>query len=326
MIRKTFLVVTLFLMFQGCKAGTSEILKNEKINQNTRAQLSALNNKLFKAIAGNDAATVKAMMSDKLLEKDEGNIEKLVKDASASLSAKNYSLLDEYHVKNSTTGVGNTLFSGLAGNNDYIIHYLALNKEMYVSLLLPGDGELLITAIYGNYNNQWKINILYLGQYRLEKLIAPDYYKQALDSYNKSYLVDAANYLVLAQQCLKPGGEYFQYLKEKDINDLSEKVMKEVNAKYIFPLTLENIDTKPKVFRIYPQIMGEGIFPCILYVTRIDLTDVVALKAENEKVRIEAAKLFNGIDKDKKAILYRAFAELPDGVKEVKSYGFVDEK
>jgi hypothetical protein len=327
MIKKTLGILAMFLVFQSCKMGTSGTFKNEKIDHDIRTQLGLLNNKLFKALINSDVVAVKAMMADELLEKAGGGMEKMVTAVSASLSAKDYKILDEYYVKNSATGIGNTVFSGLS-DNDYIVHYLALNKEMYVSLLLPNDtkNELLITVVYGNYNNQWKINILQIGQYSLEKKTAPDFYTLAKKSYDKSYLVDAVNYATLAKQCLKPGGDHFQYQKEEEIDGFYDKVMKEVNTKFKLPLTLERIGTKPRIFRIFPQVMSEGIFPAVFYVSSVNLKDTIALKAENEKVKIEACKLFTGIEKDKKAVLYRAFSELPDGKKEIKNYGFVDKK
>jgi hypothetical protein len=327
MIKKILVIVVLFLAFQSCKVGTSGTFINENIDQNTRTEISTLNTKLFKALNTNNVAEVKAMMSDQLLEKAGGDIEKLVTAVNASLSAKDYKVLDEYNVKNSSTGISNTVLSGIS-ERDYVVHYIALNKEMYVSLLLPNDikNELLLTVIYGNYDNQWKINILQVGQYSLDKKTAPDFYAMAKKSYDKVNLVDAVNYATLAKQCLKPGANYFQYQKEKDIDAFYEKVLKEVNTKFKLPLTVEGIATKPKVFRIFPQVMSEGIFPSVCYLSTIDIKDTVALKTENEKVKIEISKLFPGIDKDKKAVLYRAFNELPDGKKEVKSFGFVDKK
>lgn len=271
---------------------------------------------------------VKSLMSDKLLEKGVSDLDKLINQISSSFKANSYRILDQYNVHNSTTGIGNTLPSGISGDNDYVINYQALNKEMYVSLLLPNglDNELLITAIYGNYDNQWKLNILQFGQYSLFKKTAPDYYKLAKESYNKSYLIDAVNYAGLSRQCLRPANDFFQYQKEKEINEFYDKVMKEVNTKFTFPLTLDNIETKPKVFRIFPEMINEGFFPMVYYLSDIDLKNTTALKIENEEVKKEVGRLFTGIDKDKKFVFYWAFKEIPDGKKLVQHYGFIDKR
>lgn len=328
MIQKTLLFILTVLTLQSCNVGTSGTWKNDNIDKEKKEQIKVLNNKLFKAITNNDVAGVKALMSDKLLEKSGSDLDKLINQVSSSFKSDSYRILDEYNVHNSTTGIGNTLPSGISGDNDYVINYQALNKEMYVSLLLPTglDNELLITVIYGNYDNQWKINILQFGQYSLFKKTAPDYYKLAKESYDKSYLIDAVNYAGLSKQCLRPANDFFQFKKEKDINEFYDKVMKEVNTKFTFPLTLDNVDTKPKVFRIFPEMINEGFFPMVYYLSDINLKDTTALKIENEKVKQEVGRLFTGIDKDKKFVFYWAFNELPDGKKLVEHYGFIDKR
>jgi len=328
MIQKIVLLILTVLTHQSCNTGTSGTWKNDNIDKDKKEQIKIINDKLFKAVVSNDVAAVKALMSDKLLEKGTNDLDKIINKASTSFNSKGYRILDEYNVHNLTAGISNTLPSGISGDNDYVINYQALNKEMYVSLLLPTglDNELLITAIYGNYDNQWKINILHFGQYSLFKKTAPDYYKLAKESYDKSFLIDAVNYIGLSKQCLRPVNHFFQYQKEKDINELYDEIMKEVNTKFTFPMTLDNVDTKPKVFRIFQEMIDEGFFPMVYYLTDINLKDTKALKVENEKVKKEVNTIFTGIDKDKKFVFYRAFNEIPNGKKLVEHYGFIDKR
>ena len=328
MIQRTLLIILTVLTIQSCNLSTSGTWKNDHIEKDTREQIKILNDKLFKAITSNDVTGVKALLSDKLLEKGTSDLDKIINQVSTSFKTDSYRILDEYDVHNSTAGIGNTLPSGISGDNDYILNYQALNKEMYVSLLLPNGvpNELLITAIYGKYNNGWKINILQFGQYSLFGKTAPDYFKLAKSSYDKSYLIDAVNYIGLSKQCLRPANDFFQYQKNKEINDFYEKAMQEVNSKFTFPMTLENIDTKPKVFRIFPEMINEGFFPMVYYLSDINLKDTTALKIENEKVKKEVDRLFTGIDKDKRFVFYWAFKEIPDGKKLVEHYGFIDKQ
>lgn len=326
MTQKTVLVIFTLVILQGCNFGASGIWVNDNIDKEKQEQIKEINDKLFKALINNDAAGVKALMSDKLIESGVADLDKLVNKVSSSLKADGYRNLDEYNIRHSTTGIGTTLPSVKSGDNDYLLSYVPLNKEMYISLLLPNglDNELLITAIYGNYDNQWKLNILQIGQYSLFNKTAPDYLKLAKESYNKSHLIDAVNYIGLSKQVLKPADKFFQYQKEKEINEFYEKVMKEAYLKFTFPLTLNNIKTKPKIFRVQPEMIDEGFFPMVSYLTNIDIKDTTALKIENEKVKKEVGQIFSGIDKDKKYVFYRAFEEMPDGKKLVEHFGFVD--
>jgi len=326
MIRKILLLFVPILLLQSCNIGTSGTWKNESIEKDKKEEIKLLNDKLFKAIMQNDVKGVRALLADKLIEKDGAQIDKLINDISTTYKSESYRVLDEYNVQNSSTNIGNTLLSGTSKDNDYVVNYLALNKDMYTSLLIPNghSNEILFTIIYGKYDDEWKINIFRVGQYSLLKQTAPDYYKLAQESYKKSSLIDAINYSSLAKQCLQPADENFKYQKENEINDFHNKLMSEANSKFTFPLTLENIGTKPKLCSIYPQATAEGYFPMICYLSNINLKDTTALKNENNKVKIEVNRLFTGIYKDKKAVLYRIYNEMPDGKKIIDHYGIVD--
>lgn len=326
-IQKIIIVVFTVLFIQSCKnVGLSKGWKNENIDTENKQQIKTLNDKLFKAIGNKDELSLRMIMSDSLIQKA-GDIGKLLNQISTYYKADSYRIIDEYYTNNSTIGIGNNAISGISGDNDYVVRYLAQNEEMYVSLILPNgfDNESLMLAIYGKYKNEWKLNILQFGQYSLFKKNAPEYYKIAKSSYDKSHLIDAYLNAYLAYNILKPVNEHFQYQKEKEITEFYEKVRTELNSKYLLPLTLKNINTQPKIFNIYPEMTDSGFCPMIQYLTEIDLNNALPLKNENELVKKEIRQIFFGIEQDKKYIFYQAFNELPDGEKLLQHFGFVEQ-
>jgi hypothetical protein len=325
MIQKTLLFLSTCIVLIGCNIGTSGIWKNDNIEHEKKAQLKALNDKLFNAITNNDASNLKAMMSDAAIQSG-GDINNFTDQVSAALKTDSYKILDEYYVQSSTTGINNTI-PGIAGDDSYVINHLVSNKEMFVSLLLPnGQGnEALILAIYGKYNNEWKLNILKIGQYTLFNKTATDYYKLAKSCYDKKYLVDAYTNINLSERLLRPANDIFIFQKEGEINVFNDKIKNELNKSFALPLTLDKISSKPKVFRIYPEMGDEGFCPMVQYLTSLNLKDTISLKTENEKIKKEVRTLFKGIDQDKKYIFFQAFNELPDGQKMVEHYGFIDQ-
>ena len=324
MIKKTVIFILFVVTIQSCNLNSSGTWRNDQIQRRTREEIKALNDKLVKSMGEDDVASVKGLMAD-ILKKD-SNIVEFVHQFSNSFGIKEYKILDEYYVKNTSVQVTNTLISENSDDNGYEVSYLALNKEMYASLLVAANknAEMLILAIYGKYGEDWKLNLLQYGQYRALGKNAPDYFNLAKASYEKSHLLNAVNYISLSKQLLKPLNNFFKFKKEAEVNAFFNKVMKEADSTYSLPLTLEQLQTKPKIYKVVPQVNEEEIFPMIYYVSSIDINDETALKNENELVRKEVDRIFPGIDKDKKYIFYWVSNELPNEGTVVEQYGFVD--
>jgi len=327
MLLRFLLTIISLVTLTMCTINSSGTWKDETIDHLTRSEIGNLNDQLFNAIRNKNVEALKNLMSDKLLEADGDNLGAIVNDISSAIS-DDYHVMNEFYVKNTSTGTTNILPAGNGDDNDFTIKYQALNEEMYVSLLLT-EGKtsgILITAIYGKYGNKWKINIIQFGQYSLFNMTAPEYYKQAKASYGQAYLIDAINLMGLSMKCLSPGNKFFEYKKADEITAFYNKVLDEVKAKYTFPLTLSSIPTQPQIFSVSLEMTDEGFSPIVYYLSNIDLANTPSLTAENEKIKDEIGEIFPGIDQGKKYVFYRAFNEIPDGTREVEHYGFIDKQ
>ena len=322
---KVILFLFIAFIFQSCHFSSSKFSIDQSIDTATRQQIKTLNDKLFKDITNKDFAGLRSLMSPGLLNKFVGDSGKFIEQAS-QIQVDSYDILNEYSVQASAAGTRVTVLPEKKDDNDYTYTFQSASKNSYVSLLLLNNfgNQYLLTAVYGKYQNEWKLNILKLGQYSFFGKTAPDYYQMAILDYKKNYLVDAVDNISLSDLCLQPSGTLWHYKKEKEIADFRDSVLGKTNAKYKFPLTLENIESKPKIFRIYPQAIKEGFFPMVYYISTINFKDTIALKQENEKVRIKADSIFTGINKDKKFVFYWAFNKMPDGQNLEENRGFVD--
>lgn len=186
---------------------------------------------------------------------------------------------------------------------------------------------MMIIAVYGKYGSDWKLNIIQFGAYAIAGYTASDYYDTAQKLRNSGDIVDAADMIITASQIANPGGPYFKYKNEDEMKNFYAKVIKEANTVYKFPITVSEIKTKPVIFGVNPQFIGEkgreGIYPIINYKTNIQLTDTAALRLENNYLQKNIAGIFNGIVKNNNHILYQAFDQLPGGGKPMHRYGFV---
>lgn len=323
------LIILASLGFQGCKLGATRSWGEANIKQSLIMEIETLDKKVIESVSTNNVELLKSIMADDLLEKSEGNIDQLIEQVSSLFKSKDYIVLNRFQTENSTVGVGNTVMSGVDGINDYVIHYQAMNEEMFISLLIPKSGskldKFIITNIYGKYPEGWRLNILQFGQYKVNGRTAPELYSEAKKDYDEGYLISAANNLFLSSRVANPANKFWKYQKENEIKEFYEKVKIEINSKYKFPITLEEIDSKPQVLTVYPKATKEGCFPMIEYLTNLELGDTIKTKAEYEKIHSVITKLFYGIEKDKDYIFYKAFSEIPNGKTPVPTYGFVKE-
>ena len=326
---KTILIsLSILILIQGCKLNSNQTFKNDNIPSKIKNEIANLDKQVIKAIKNNNPDLAKNIFSEKLMETvGKSKLDSIFEFTNEILKDKQFDYKDQLYIENTTMNVSNTIFSGLANSDyDYIVHYKALNKKMFISMLLPKDSKdaMLITLIYGLYGNDWKLNIFQFGQYSVDGKTAIDYYKIAKGDFENKNLIDAANNLFLGQQCLRPANQFLQYQKEKDFGDLQKQVMNEINIKYKFPIVVEQVATKPQIFNIHPQRVEEGHFPMIRYYSQIALKDTASLRKEKLEIQKVIGDIFKGIEQNKKYLFYWAFDEIPDGtIKYREHFGFV---
>ncbi|WP_121811799.1 hypothetical protein [Mucilaginibacter kameinonensis] len=325
------LVLSVASCLFSCRFGAWGSWKNDKIDPDLREEMATLNKKLIKAMAENNTAGVKQLASPALIQKSEAGLDSVVAQYHTAVKNDNYEIIDEYYTKNVAANNKNTLVTSDKAENNYTVDYLALNAEMYVSVLkvkLPTFSALVL-AVYGRYDNGWKLNILNLGNYEVLGKTAPEYYSEAFTHYQQKDIIDAIDMISIASEIAQPGGKFFKYKEEDVMKNFYNKILKEANNQYKLPLAVKQLKTAPQLFSVSPQFINDpakaGVFPLIKYKSNIKLTDTVALNAENQELQKVIGSVFKGIDKNNKHIFYFAFNEIPTGSALAKRYGFVQD-
>jgi hypothetical protein len=328
MKRKLYLFIIPILLITGCKTGRYETWQNDSIDAAIKQNISKLDEEILISIDTDNPDKLKLVVSEGFLNASKNDLPNITKQFCDIIEHDNYSILDQYYVENTTSGLSNTLISGLDGDNNYILKYLALNEEMFTSVLLTNRGidKFMVLNIYGKYPDGWKLNILQIGQYTANGKTAPELYQEAKNLKEKGYIIDAAINMYLCMQVLYPGGSYWQYNTEQEMKDFYDEVVNENSNTYQFPIVIDNIPSKPEIQYIEPiSFFDEGTFPVIHYLTKIPLEDTAKLSVENDNIHTLIGEYFNGIDLNKKYIIYKAWNKLPEGVQPETSYGFVKE-
>jgi hypothetical protein len=321
----TFLTV---IFFQNCKQRNTNFGVNDSINSDMKNQIADLNKKLFKGIMDKDPNSVRLLLSPELLKRSGKKLDTLVNNTGQIYHATEYDLLDEFYLKHPVGNFIDSLKTNKGDSTDYVITYTAMNEEMYTSVITTKNLPVncLILAIYGKYGNDWKLNVLQIGEYSIFNKTALDYYKISKDLYANGSVLDAANMLVITSQLGNPVGDFFHYKNENAMRIFFSTVLDDANNKFKFPVTITQLKTTPQIFAVSPQYTGDkandGIVPLIKYKSNIKLTDTVALKAENNQIQSVIGVVFKGIDQNNKMILYQAY-NLDDGRPNNRHYGFI---
>lgn len=306
----------LVIFLQSCEPTVPGSWKNENIDKSNREKFHKLNDELFKLLKVNDEKQLENIMSKDFIENNYKS--RLIELVSNRVKTADYNLLDEYYAVNRYKDI-DTIKTGTTGINSYTLTYLGATHEMYMAFFVPRNitNKYMITAIYCKYDYGWKLTQLELNQYTINGKTAPELYQQAKESYNKNYLIDALNISASAFSCTRPSG-IWKYDHEDEFTSFYNMLLKKSGEQYKFPVTIKQVTTQPRIFRIFNQTTPDGDFPMIYYLSSIKLKDTSAIRRENENIKKVIGRTLPGIDKDKKYVLYSAFNELPSGIKTVE--------
>ncbi len=325
-MKRIFLLLLAAALWQACDVNGIDYDKNEDINAELRGRMHEKADALMQALYENDAQAVKGMMSPGMKTEKMAVMDTVIPIISGALRSAQYEVIDEFSVQNSYKEEV-TIIPGELRDAEYRIRYKAENEQGYGLLLLPeGDQDkLLVTVIYGKYEDTWRINILRVGEFALDGMIAPQLYEQAGEYYDKGHLANAGIAVSLMSRCMYPAEDFLIYEKEEQMQELHDEVISKVTAAYDLPLVVEALESQPLVISIYMQSFKEGFFPQISYVTNIDFADSTALEAENIRMHEMLGELFTGMDENTDYVVYSVYEEMPGPQDSVQTYGFVRE-
>ncbi len=318
---KLFAAVIVFSLLTGCSPAAPGTWKNEKIPSSQAGDLHALNTQLLDGLKANAPRLVENVMCREFIA--DNNRLRLIELCSNRLKEDSYTLLDEYYIVHKEKGQ-KTLESG-TGANSYTFDYSADSREMYIAFFIPKSipNKYIISATYCKLDYGWKLTHLEVNPYAFNGKSAPELFEKAKQMYDKKYLVDAVNDIELARTCATPC-QGWKYRDEQQMTAFYATLADKANKKMVYPFTLSEVPTQPRIFSISTLTTPEGVFPQVFYMSKVKLSDLEGLKKENENIKKVIARAIPGIDQDKKYIYYDAFNEWPRSDRSVDRVDLVD--
>ena len=309
-----FKLLTCFLitaLLPGCRTEVGT-WQNDQIKGSISDELHDLNKQVFRYIRENDTKKLERYLSKELIE-DVSTV-RTADRISHQMRKDSFVRFNEYYVMNKYIE-RDTITAAKQGINSYQLIYPGTTQEMYITLLVPKDSKSpnlpMITAVYSNFNYGWKLSKLDMALYKINGKTAPELYELAKREYKNNYLISATNTMMLATTCARPN-EIWQYNVEEDLYKFSGKLIKEANAQFEFPVTLDKVSSKPTIISMYNDTSDEGTYPIICYLTKVNLKDTAAINRENAEVKKVIDAVLPGIDKNKKQLIYYAYNQRPN--------------
>jgi hypothetical protein len=333
-MKKTYLLNLLafsVIVFTGCHFGTSKTWINDHIDPEITNNIKQLNAKLLQDIKNDDTVAVRQLMSKPLIDSAGNKMNTLLGALSKALISTDYDVIGSFYTQNGATDLTTVDYASLINGDSYQVGYIAKNKETYASLISPNTpGKTGIFLIgYGKYDDGWKINIFYAGEYKVLGKTSPEYYQMAKQAYQQGDLLRAADMMQVAAHVAKPLQNYFTYKNDNEMHTFYDKVIKEANSTYRFPITVNTGSTTVQMFGEQPQLVLQkytpGVYPLIKYKTTLPITDSTTVGHENIALQKQISTVFKDIEKDNAYILYQVYDQVPAGsdINQLKSYSFI---
>jgi len=303
-LRHFFCLPFIAVILSGCTKNKPGIYRDDKIPSGTASQLHSFDDELLDALKKNVPESLEMLMSQEYID-DRAERMKVCEEISIRMKTGDYSLMREYYI-NSRVAVGkDSIKERNLGAGNYDLTFVRGAKETYIAFFTPKTApqKWLITAYIYKFDYGWKVNNLEIKPYAENGKTAPELMQQAKELTKKSYWVDASNTASYAVKCIRPSG-CWKYFNEKEIINYNGTALMAVSSHCKLPIVINQIPTKPHIWRITIERTPEGAFPNINYVSSIKLYNTDALKKENDAVQKIIGKLIPGVDKDKKYIYY----------------------
>jgi hypothetical protein len=285
-----------------------------QIDPALRKTLNDLNNQVIKDISTRDVRDLQRISSDSLwIANGPAIIDQLLHTKTLPDPAT-FKLKNQFYLRfsGSSGNQSSTMHRTKGSEHDYRLSFQPINSETLVTLGYFNESpeSFALTTAFGKFGNTWKLNILQIGVLKIMNRDAIDWYHRAQQDFDSGFLVDAGNDLLVCEQLLKPAGDLLHYQKEKDINDLDQRLTSAITTRYPFPLTDSLVSTKPSIFKITLYRTQEGYYPFVLYHTKLNLSDTIALSKECDAVTAHLGQLFNGLDQGKRYLFFRAYGKM----------------
>ena len=314
------LLFTICLSIFLCSCGPKKpgTWHNSEIDASTRDKMHELNTQLFAGLKINATDKVESVLTNEQIQNRYHF--RQIELISNRMKIDSFALSDEYYMVNKTRGSHSINISD-KGVNNHKISYDAQTPEIYIASwtsVKPGN-KVLLTAFYNKTDYGWKVSDLEMEPYKVNDKTAPELYQDAKEYAKEGYMVNALNTVMMAKDCANPctGWSYPEF---DGATEFYRAAINAANQKYKFPLVLDGVSSRPRIFRIFNKNVDNITVPAVYYITSVNVEDTAAVRRENNQIKRSINSIIPGFSTGYKYVMYTAFNERPNAIKEPANY------
>lgn len=266
---KLFIPLAIFFLLLSCENSPVE-LKNDQINKDIQKEIKVLNALL---LSGIEKKNVDGLVG--LLDLESfGGEEKAKKDLEEKVFAhldehfipKKFKIIDQYYLNGWET-MGKT-YSGSFRGHEYSFSLPARSSISHVTFgYFDTDAreKQFLMIGYVLMPKGWKLYLLKPGIILTYEKDSIEWYEESVAQLKKGNKMGAMIRLMVALLRIRPEGKWFKYDREKEVGLFKEKLWKELEKSYSFPLAVTDLEFMPVLNGVEVRFLEDGIAPVITY-------------------------------------------------------------
>jgi hypothetical protein len=304
------LLIACMGLLSGCFASNS--YQDGDIDPDIKAKIDNLNKEVVKAFENNNPKQLTALCSKPMIEKGIGALDTIMENAKGLLHQEQYKIRNQFYQRGQKNA-NVVLSTGKDHDHDYSIHYVSVNRKSFVTVGYFEDTAqtVALTTIYGNYDGEWKLNLMRVGVIKVLNMDAVDWYYKAKQLYEKGDYVDAYNKMNVCNAILQPAEDLWTYALGNEMTSLYNDLQSIVKNHYPLPMVADDLQSKPDIIAVSGKIFTDGFYPVVSYTSKLGFRDSASMARECDSLNAHIGELFQGLDHNNKMLVYRVYQQGP---------------
>ena len=318
-IKKCIIIIFILTLPKICMAGLNLglglFLENDEIDESIKQEIHLLNSKTIDAIKRKDKDSIVSLYMEEYRDNKEllNIFDSLLDFISPIVMNNEPKMYKEYYWTRKGIGKGQcTILSHNEAGDKFIISFEGKSNKAFVSLLTveTSSKEYLLSLVYMKEDGDWRLYSLRMGDLKIAGKSVMDWYRESKSLYEKDFLMPAFIRLNAIKDIRRPT-PLFQYQEEKNIIQFYNAILNKINARYTFPIQLNQLRGKPSIYAIRGRFIKNDLCPLFIYVSSFPIEQKEEIKNEVNSMNDTVMKMFPGISDDVDYICYNAYNEPP---------------